>query len=53
MRFLQTFLNSRFSGDPRHQRRIDMLTEYQATGRLPALPAAPIARRAHDAAPNT
>jgi ribose 5-phosphate isomerase B len=53
MRFLQAFLNARFSGDPRHQRRIDMLREYQATGRLPALPAAPVARRAQDAAPNT
>ena len=31
MRFLRAFLNSRFSGDPRHQRRIDMLTEYEAT----------------------
>jgi ribose 5-phosphate isomerase B len=53
MRFLRAFLNSRFSGDPRHQRRIDMLTEYEATGSLPALPAAPIARRAQHAAPNT
>ena len=35
MRFLQAFLNARFSGDPRHQRRIDMLTEYEAAGSLP------------------
>jgi hypothetical protein len=41
------------SGDPRHQRRIDMLTEYEATGSLPARPAAPIAQRAQHAAPNT
>jgi ribose 5-phosphate isomerase B len=53
MRFLRAFLDSRFSGDPRHQRRIDMLTEYEATGSLPALPAAPIAQRAQHAAPNT
>jgi ribose 5-phosphate isomerase B len=52
-RFLQAFLNARFSGDPRHQRRIDMLTEYEATGSLPPLPTAPITQRAQQAASNT
>ena len=35
MRFLQALLEARFSGDPRHQRRIDMLTEYEATAASP------------------
>ncbi|MHA6621478.1 ribose-5-phosphate isomerase [Pseudonocardia sp. DLS-67] len=33
-----TFLDTRFSGEPRHQRRIDLLTEYERTGVPPALP---------------
>jgi ribose 5-phosphate isomerase B len=37
-RLMQVFLDTRFSGDPRHQRRIDMLSEYEATGALPPLP---------------
>jgi len=53
MRFLQAFLNARFSGDPRHQRRIDMLTQYEATGSLPPLPTASITQRAQQAAPKT
>ena len=32
------FLATPFSGDARHQRRIDLLTEYQRTGVPPALP---------------
>ena len=51
-RLLRTFLDARFSRDPRHQRRIDMLTEYEATGSLPPLPAAPVTPRAQEAAPN-
>ena len=53
IRFLQAFLNARFSGDPRHQRRIDMLTEFEATGSLPPLPATTVAQQAEQAAPNT
>jgi ribose 5-phosphate isomerase B len=33
-----TFVDTPFSHDPRHQRRIDILTEYQRTGTPPALP---------------
>ncbi len=37
--FVEAFLAEPFSGDARHQRRIDMLTEYERTRELPALPA--------------
>jgi ribose 5-phosphate isomerase B len=36
--FVQAFLAEPFSHDPRHQRRIDMLTRYEAGGELPPLP---------------
>jgi ribose 5-phosphate isomerase B len=36
--FADAFLSTPFSGDPRHQRRIDQLTEYERTGELPPLP---------------
>jgi len=52
-RLLRAFLDARFSRDPRHQRRIDMLTEYEATGSLPPLPAAPVTPRAQQADPKT
>ena len=52
VRFLQAFLDARFTGDPRHQRRIDMLTEFEATGSFPPLPAT-VTQRAQQAAPNT
>ncbi|MEJ3652852.1 ribose-5-phosphate isomerase [Actinomycetes bacterium KLBMP 9759] len=32
------FVATSFSGDPRHQRRIDLLAEYERTGVPPALP---------------
>lgn len=32
------FVTTPFSDDPRHQRRIDMLSDYERTGRPPALP---------------
>ena len=33
-----TFVATPFSGEPRHQRRIDILAEYERTGEPPALP---------------
>jgi ribose 5-phosphate isomerase B len=35
---VRTFLETPFSGDPRHQRRIDMLSAYETSGTLPPLP---------------
>ncbi len=37
--FLQAFLDTPFSAEERHIRRIDMLTEYETTGELPPIPA--------------
>src|SRR5215210_3284151 len=35
---VRNFLETPWSGDPRHARRIEMLSHYETTGELPALP---------------
>jgi ribose 5-phosphate isomerase B len=35
---VRAFLGTEYSGDARHQRRIDMLTAYEQSGALPPLP---------------
>jgi ribose 5-phosphate isomerase B len=37
VRFVEVFLATSFSGDPRHARRIGMLTDYERTGEFPPL----------------
>jgi ribose 5-phosphate isomerase B len=37
--FVETFINTPFSQDPRHIRRIDMISEYETTRELPPGPA--------------
>ncbi len=37
-RFAEVFLNTPFSGDPRHARRLAMITHFERGGELPPLP---------------
>lgn len=38
LRFAEIFLLTEFTQEPRHERRIGMLTEYERSGQLPPLP---------------
>jgi len=38
-KFVEVFINTPFSQDPRHIRRIDMISEYESNGELPPVPA--------------
>ena len=38
VRFAEVFVATAFSGDPRHARRIAMITHYEETGGLPPVP---------------
>ena len=52
--FAEAFVGTPFSHDPRHQRRIDLVAEYERTGVAPPLPpAAPDPGASPDPAPGT
>lgn len=50
--FVATFLDTAYSGEPRHTRRIDMLGAYEVTHELPPLPEAELATGAHPELPD-
>lgn len=39
--YARVFIETPFSGEPRHVRRLKMIADYEATGQLPPLPADP------------